>query len=41
MKRIITSILAALLIAAVAILLFSLLGAGVFLLPLLGEAFSK
>ena len=41
MKRIITSILAALLIATVGILLFSLLGAGVFLLPLLGGVFSK
>lgn len=40
-QKILTYALAALLIAAACVLLFSLLGAGVFLLPLLGGAFSK
>ena len=40
-QKILTYALAALLITAACVLLFSLLGAGVFLLPLLGGAFSK
>lgn len=41
MKKILTYTLAALLVAAVGVLLFSLLGAAVFFLPLLGGAFAK
>lgn len=41
MKNIITYTLAALLVAAVGIVLFSLLGVAVFFLPLLGGAFAK
>ena len=41
MKKIITYIFAVLAIVAVGVLLFSMLGAAVFLLPLLGGAFTK
>lgn len=41
MKKIITYTLIALTVAAVGVLLFSMLGAGVFFLPLLGGAFAK
>ncbi len=41
MKKIITYTLAVLLVVAVGVLLFSLLGAAVFFLPLLGGAFAK
>lgn len=41
MKKIITYTLVALTVVAAGVLLFSMLGAGVFLLPLLGGAFAK
>lgn len=41
MRKIITYTLIALTIAAVGVLLFSLLGAAVFVLPLIGGAFAK
>lgn len=41
MKKIITYTLAVILVAAVGVLLFSLLGAAVFFLPLLGGAFKQ
>ena len=41
MKKIITYTFAVLAIVAVGVLLFSMLGAAVFLLPLLGGAFTK
>lgn len=40
-QKILTYVLAVLTIAAVIVLLFSMLGAAVFLLPLLGGAFAK
>lgn len=41
MRKIITYTVAALVIVAVGVLLFSMLGAVVFFLPLLGGAFAK
>lgn len=41
MKKVLTYIIAALVIASVCIVLFSLLGAAVFFLPLLGGAFAN
>lgn len=41
MEKIITYTLAALTVVAVSVLLFSLLGAAVFFLPLIGGAFAK
>ena len=41
MKKIFTYTLAALVIVVVGVLLFSMLGAAVFFLPLLGGAFAK
>lgn len=41
MKKALTYILAALVIVGVCVLLFSLLGAAVFFLPLLGGAFAN
>lgn len=41
MKKIITYTLVALIVATVGVLLFSLLGAAVFFLPLIGGAFAK
>lgn len=41
MKKIIKYIIAAVAVVAVFVVLFALLGVGVFLLPLLGGAFTK
>lgn len=41
MKKIITYTLVALTVVAIGVLLFSLLGAAVFFLPLIGGAFAK
>lgn len=40
MKKIIKYIIAALVVASVVVVLFSLIGVGVFLLPLIGGAFT-
>ena len=40
MKKIIKYIIAALVVAGVAVLLFSFIGVGIFLLPLVGGAFA-